>query len=47
MYVTNSFQDIDKELDKTLPKVKKEKPKTVKNADKKDDKPKKLNLRLE
>jgi hypothetical protein len=47
MYVTNSFQDIDKELDKTLPKVKKEKPKTVKNADKKDDKPKKLNLKLE
>lgn len=47
MYVTHSFQDIDKELDRTLPKAKTEKPKTTKNTDKKDDKPKKLTLKLE
>jgi hypothetical protein len=47
MYVTNSFQDIDKELNRSLPKAKTEKPKTTKKTDKKDDKPKKLTLKLE
>lgn len=56
MYVTDSFQDMDKELDRSLPKTRTERPKTTNNTDNKDnknnkdikdDKPKKLTLKLE
>ena len=45
-YVTNSLDDMDKELDRVLAKTKTEKSKTVNNTVK-DDKPQKLTLKLE